>query len=72
MISEVRLYCRTLVRRKREDVAEATAGVDDCLTSFFWGGDAGAGDDLGCSNGGDVGTGTGEGSGLILVRISLE
>lgn len=54
VVGEVGFHGGGLVGWQREDVAEAPAGVDDCLAGFFGGGHAGAGDDLRGAYGGDV------------------
>ena len=55
MVREVSFDGGGLVGWHGEDVAEATAGVDDCLAGFFRSGDAGARDDLCRTDGGYVG-----------------
>ena len=54
MVREVRCDGRRLVGWHGEDVAESTAGVDDGFAGFLGCGDAGARDDLRCSDGSDV------------------
>lgn len=56
VVCEVGCDGRGLVGWHGEDVAEPTAGVDDGFAGFLGCGDAGAWDDLRCSNGGDVWT----------------
>lgn len=60
MVFEIGGKGRRLVRGRGEDVGETAAGVDYGFGGFFGLGYTGAGLDLGGTDGGDVGTGTGE------------
>jgi hypothetical protein len=53
---EVALHGAGLVRGHGEDVGEATSGLDDAFGGLFGLGDGGAGCNLCCSYGSDVGT----------------